>query len=183
MTRDLVPDRESARNGSRGMTMPSFFRTMVLVGAGWAAGSGAFAQTATVPAVAAVAALATAAPSDDRLYQALGQQAGLQALMEDFVPRLLADARIGVFFKETNRDNLVKLLTDQLCQESGGPCVYGGAPMRLAHQDMEITKKDFNALVEVLQISMQARGIPFRVQNALLARLAPMHRDIITVRP
>ena len=37
--------------------------------------------------------------------------------------------------------------------------------------------------VEVLQQSMAAKGIPFAAQNrtlALLALLAPMHRDIIT---
>ena len=36
-----------------------------------------------------------------------------------------------------------------------------------------------NALVEVLQDTMDAQGIPFRDQNRLLARLAPMHREII----
>jgi len=162
--------------------MPSFFGMVALACCALVCWSGVAAQSAAAPTAVAVAA-PHGGPSDDRLYRALGQHAGLQALMEDFVPRLLADARIGVFFKQTNRDHLIKQLTDQLCQESGGPCVYGGAPMRLAHQDMEIAKKDFNALVEVLQISMQARGIPFRVQNALLARLAPMHRDIITVQP
>jgi hemoglobin len=33
--------------------------------------------------------------------------------------------------------------------------------------------------VEVLQDTMDAQGIPFRDQNRLLARLAPMHREII----
>ena len=51
------------------------------------------------------------------------------------------------------------------------------------HVDMGITKADFNRLVELLQDSMDARGIPFSAQNAMLARLAPMHRDIIDVKP
>ena len=44
---------------------------------------------------------------------------------------------------------------------------------------MDITKSNFNALVEVLQQSMDAQGIAFGTQNKLLAKLAPMHRDII----
>jgi hemoglobin len=36
----------------------------------------------------------------------------------------------------------------------------------------------FNALVEDLQKAMSERGIPFRAQNKLLAKLAPLHRDI-----
>jgi hemoglobin len=48
---------------------------------------------------------------------------------------------------------------------------------------LDINKGDFNRLVELLQASMAAQGVPFRAQTTLLARLAPMHRDIITVRP
>jgi hemoglobin len=33
--------------------------------------------------------------------------------------------------------------------------------------------------VEVLQDTMDAQGIPFVAQNRLLAKLAPMHRQII----
>jgi hemoglobin len=54
--------------------------------------------------------------------------------------------------------------------------------MKLLHQDFEIRAADFNALVEVLQAAMDARGVPFAVQNRLLARFAPMHRDIINTR-
>ena len=51
--------------------------------------------------------------------------------------------------------------------------------MKEAHDGMDITRGDFNALVEVLQDAMDAQGIPFRAQNRLLAQLAPMHRDIV----
>ena len=120
-----------------------------------------------------------AAPQDDSLYQAFGQKAGIRALMEDFKNRLLADARMNPFFKNTDRERLVTQLTDQLCYESGGPCVYKGASMKPIHDGMEIGKEDFNALVEVLQQAMDAKGIAFSAQNRMLARLAPMHRDII----
>lgn len=125
-------------------------------------------------------AIAQTASGEDALYRAFGQKAGLQSLMEDFVDRLKADARTAPFFKDTNRANLVEQLTDQLCQLSGGPCAYKGAPMDKAHRDLDIAKRDFNALVEVLQQSMDAKGIAFRDQNRMLAKLAPMHRDIVT---
>jgi hemoglobin len=116
------------------------------------------------------------------LYQAFGERAGLRALMDDFVVRLKADPRIGTQFSETNLENLAKSLTEQLCQLSGGPCTYNGPDMKTAHAQMDITRAHFNALVEVLQQSMDAKGIPFTRQNQMLALLAPMHRDTITVR-
>ena len=116
------------------------------------------------------------------LYQAFGEQAGIRSLMADFVLRLRADARIGEQFKETNLDNLAKQLSDQLCQLSGGPCIYKGPDMETTHNEMDITRAHFNALVEVLQQTMDARGIPFQRQNQMLALLAPMHRDVVTIR-
>lgn len=116
------------------------------------------------------------------LYQAFGEEAGIRSLMDDFVVRLKADSRIGEQFKDTNLTNLAKSLSDQLCQLSGGPCVYKGPDMKTAHADRDTTRAQFNALVEVLQQSMDARGIPFNRQNQMLALLAPMHRDVVTVR-
>ena len=135
----------------------------------------AFAQTAAVPS-----ANTTTAPAG--LYQALGEKPGITRLMDDFVNRLVQDPRIGGHFKEVKPAALKQSLTDQICQLSGGPCQYEGADMKSAHADMDINKGHFNALVEVLQTAMDAQGIPFAQQNRLLALLAPMHRDVITVR-
>lgn len=84
------------------------------------------------------------------------------------------------FSTRTRPANLKEPLRDPVCQLSGGPCRYEGDTMKAAHADLGIRKADFNALVEVLQDTMDQRRIPFRTQNRLLALLAPMHRDIIT---
>lgn len=122
----------------------------------------------------------TPAPQNDQLYKAFGEKAGLVALMDDFMVRLLADPRTGPHFRPSNQQRVKEQLVDQLCALSGGPCVYKGADMKSAHANLDIKKSDFHALVEVLQQSMDARGIPFRRQNEMLALLAPMNRDIIT---
>jgi hemoglobin len=139
---------------------------------------------AQAPATAPEASPASAYPVAPApgLYQALGERQGIRRLMDDFAQGLRADPRIGSQFTDTNLDNLAQSLTDQVCQLAGGPCTYQGPDMRTAHEGMDITRADFNALVEVLQNSMSARGIPFGRQNQLLALLAPMHRDVITVR-
>jgi hemoglobin len=120
--------------------------------------------------------------ADDSLYRSFGGKAGIRAVMDDLVPRLKADARIGAAFKDTNTQHLAAQLTEQLCQLAGGPCVYQGPDMKTAHEGMAIRRADFNALVEQLQAAMAARGIPFAAQNRMLARLAPMHRDVISAR-
>ena len=124
----------------------------------------------------------TNAAKDNSLYLALGEQSGITQLTDDFVTRLVADKRLAPFFTKTNLPNFKLQLSDQFCASSGGPCVYKGADMKSSHANFDIAKADFNALVEVLQQSMDAKGIPFRAQNRLLALLAPMHREVITVK-
>jgi hemoglobin len=114
------------------------------------------------------------------LYAALGERAGIAALAENFVGRLKSDARTRTFFKDSSAKNLAEQLRDQFCVVSGGSCVYEGATMAKSHADLRIGKADFLALVEILQDAMDARQVPFATQNLLLARLAPMHRDIVT---
>ncbi|QDL55462.1 group I truncated hemoglobin [Rhodoferax aquaticus] len=158
----------------RGLSLA--FGTLALSLASLFAAPAAMAQTANPPMAGAATSQA------DTLYRALGEKPGLVALMDTFVANIVADARIAAQFKEANVDHLKTQLVDQICVVSGGPCEYKGASMKLIHANLDITKADFHALVEDLQAAMDVRGIPFATQNQLLARLAPMHRDVITVK-
>ena len=123
------------------------------------------------------------APADASLRPVLddfGGPQGLATLMDDFMAGLLADRRTRPFFENVDQAMVKKHLADQFCVILGGDCQYTGRDMRAAHAQMGVTRADFNALVEVLQVAMAKRGIPFRSQNKLLAKLAPMHREIET---
>ena len=140
-------------------------------------------RLAVLPLLLATLAAAPArAAGDDALFQALGGRAGIAAIVAGFVPRLTADPRTAPFFEKTDLAHLKESLAAQFCEVSGGPCTYEGPSMEVAHRDFEISRAHFNALVEDLQAAMDERGVPFAVQNRLLARLAPMHRDVVTVR-
>jgi hemoglobin len=160
-------------------TMEKNLISFVLICSAMAA-SVALAQTATPEtAPASMPSHAHMATVDSQLYKALGEKAGIASLTDDFVVRLKADRRISEMFKNTNSQYLSNQLADQLCVLSGGPCQYKGADMKSSHANVDIGRTEFNALVEDLQFAMDAKGIAFSAQNELLAKLAPMHRDII----
>ena len=135
---------------------------------------------ATAGLLMAANAMGQTASKNDQLYKAFGEKAGLVALMDDFMVRLLADPRTSPHFQPANQQRIKEQLVDQLCDLGGGPCQYKGADMQSSHSNLDIKKSDFYALVEVLQQSMDAKNIPFQKQNEMLALLAPMNRDIIT---
>ena len=75
---------------------------------------------------------------------------------------------------------MMRQLVEQFCVILGGDCTYSGRDMRSSHAGLGIDRADFNRLVEVLQVAMDQHGVPFRAQNKLLAKLAPMHREVVT---
>ena len=71
------------------------------------------------------------------------------------------------------------MLTDQFCDVLGGGCKYSGKSMKEVHAGMKVGSADFNALAEELQNALTAANVPFAYQNKLIAKLAPMHRDVV----
>jgi len=141
----------------------------------------AVAQPPPGASVSPGAPAASAAPAvDDSLYRALGGKPQIDALTTALVGRLKSDPRVGPYFKNINAHYLAGQLADQFCQLSGGPCVLDSAGMKNVHEDLGVHKAEFNRVVEILQQTMEDRGIAFTTQNRLLAKLAPLHRDIIS---
>jgi hemoglobin len=124
---------------------------------------------------------AWAQQADDSIYRAFGEKPGITALVDDLMVRLLADSRMNPFFKDIDQPEFKTKLVAQLCDVSGGPCKTVNTDMKKTHSGYDINANNFNALVEVLQASMDAQGIAFADQNRMLSKLAPMHRDIINV--
>ena len=135
---------------------------------------------AVLPRLCIGAEAAVAPAADDSLHRALGGQLGIARVVDDLTRRLVDDPRTAAMFREVDLAQFRSRLADQLCQIVGGPCVYKGKDMKTVHDGVDITKAHFNAVVEMLQDAMDAEHIAFREQNRLLARLAPMHRDIVT---
>jgi hemoglobin len=117
---------------------------------------------------------------DDKLYHAFHEQAGIGRIVDDLVDRSVADPRIADIFKATDLERLRRTLKEQVCYLLAGPCAYTGRDMATAHKDQGVQNADFNALVENLQKAMDKEGVPFRAQNRLLAKLAPMQRSVVT---
>ncbi|MDA7088743.1 group 1 truncated hemoglobin [Pseudomonas sp. SA3-5] len=126
-----------------------------------------------------LAACAQRAPTDDSLYRALGEQPGITRIVEGMLLNIARDQRIVRHFENIDIVRLRDKLVEQVCVEAGGPCIYSGDSMEESHKGQNLTRSDFNALVENLQDAMDAEGIATPAQNRLLARLAAMRGQVI----
>lgn len=116
---------------------------------------------------------------DAGLYHALGERPGLQRIVEGMLLNVARDERIVQRFRRVDIERLRDKLVEYLCLETGGPCHYTGDPLVEAHKGQNLTRSDFNALVENLIASMDAQNIPVTTQNRLIARLAPKRGEVI----
>lgn len=114
------------------------------------------------------------------MFEAFHGQAGVDRIVDGMLGRSVADPRIAGIFAATDMVRLRRTLKEQFCYLLGGPCAYTGRSMQDAHADIGLQPADMGALVEHLQAAMSEEGVPFRVQNRFLARLAPMRRDVVT---
>ena len=118
--------------------------------------------------------------ASDGTFKAFGGKAGVDRVVAGMIARATKDPRISDIFKSQDLERLQRTLSEQICYVLDGGCAYTGRDMKTAHKDLGIQPSDMNALVENLQLAMDAEKVPFAAQNRLLAKLAPMRRDVVT---
>lgn len=116
------------------------------------------------------------------LFEQIGGATKLRAVVDDFTAIALQDPRIDFTFADTNIDKFKQFLYEQICELTQGPCKYTGRSMEESHRKLNVDNLMFNALAEDLYIAFDRQNVPYRVQNRVMAMLAPMQKDIVKPR-
>jgi hemoglobin len=161
-----VNAREASMKGSIGCSLALF--------TGLAAGC-----AGTAPLRTAAPSVTAAPPQGDSLYRALGGQQGIGKVVDASLVEIHNDKRIAFFFEKTDLADLRRLLVEQICVASGGPCTYSGRSMEESHSGLNIRDADFDAFVEDLVRAMDKEKVPKDLQKRLLALLGPMRPEIV----
>jgi len=134
--------------------------------------------------------------SDTRpLYDRLGGEPTIVALVDDLTERSMADPRVnfsrtnvkGSWFGAAtswsqtpeNIDRFKRHMVEFLTLASGGPSQYTGRDMRTAHKGMRISNTEFDAMVGDIKTSMDRLKIPVREKRDLLAIVETTRKEIV----
>jgi hemoglobin len=115
------------------------------------------------------------------LYDRLGGEEAIVAVIDDFVARVAGDGRINAKFARTDVARLKAMLVEQVCAATGGPVTYTGRGMRETHDGMAVTAGEFDALVADLVSTLNQFKVPSTEQQELLGILGPLRGDIVEV--
>src|SRR6185437_15272916 len=91
------------------------------------------------------------------LYEQLGGEAAVNAAVDVFYRKVLADDRINRFFEDTDMDRQIAKQKAFLTMAFGGPVAYTGKDMRAGHARlvaMGLNDSHFDAVVELLGQSL-----------------------------
>jgi hemoglobin len=117
--------------------------------------------------------------SQTTLYQRLGGANGVENIVDSVLYSIEQDQTIVHHFADTDIPRFRRLLIEQFCELSGGPCKYTGVSMQESHTGFQITQAHFDALVNHLIAAMQQQKVSVEAQNEFLAMLAPMYKDVV----
>ena len=96
------------------------------------------------------------------LYERLGGAAALDAAVELFYRKVLADERINRFFDDVDMDRQVAKQKAFLTMVTGGPVSYTGKDMREGHKHLVargLNGKHVDAVVENLAATLRELGV------------------------
>lgn len=116
------------------------------------------------------------------LYKRLGGYDAIAAVTDDFLGRLLPDPRFAKFFVGASTDSQHRIrqhVVDQLCNATGGPCLYTGRTMKQSHAGLGITEDDWNAAVKLLVASLDKFKVPEAEKSELLTIAGTLKADIV----
>jgi len=124
----------------------------------------------------------TSQAQERSLYQRLGGYDALAAVTDDFIGRLTTDPQFTKFFSGFSTDSKRRIrqhLLDQLCQATGGPCIYTGRNMKVTHAGLGLTDGDWAVGAKHLTSTLEKFQVPEKEKQEVLAFVTGLKPDIV----
>ncbi|OQK15472.1 globin [Methyloprofundus sedimenti] len=116
------------------------------------------------------------------LFEQIGGEAAVNAAVDIFYRRVLADHRINRFFDSTDMEQQAAKQKAFLTMAFGGPNDYSGTDMRTAHAKfvkMGLDDTHFDAVVEDLAITLQELNVPQALIEQVAAIAESTRADVL----
>jgi len=114
------------------------------------------------------------------IYDRLGGEAAVDAAVDIFYRKVLADDRISSFFDDVDMDRQRAKQKAFLTFAFGGPNSYAGKDMRAAHARMNLTEQHFDAVMENLGATLTELGVAPALIGEAAAIALSVKGDIVT---
>lgn len=119
------------------------------------------------------------------LFERLGGKPAVEAAVDLFYDKIMADERINHFFKNTDMKRQRAKQRVFLTYAFGGSPNYSGASMRKVHERLVkeegLNTNHFTAVAENLQATLEELGLPADIIGEVMAIAASTHDDVLNL--
>lgn len=120
--------------------------------------------------------------SETSLYERIGGEAAVTALIEDVYGRILADSKLRRFFENHSMERILSMQRELFCEALGGPLKYTGKPLSAVHHGQGIRMVHFQRFVGHVMDALEKAGLNAEERAQALAALAVEADDIVDGR-
>ncbi len=114
------------------------------------------------------------------LFDQIGGKPAVEAAVELFYKKVLADSRINEYFKNIPMDEQIKKQKIFLTYAFGGSPNYSGKNMRDAHSKLQgLNDGHFNAVMENLGNTLKELGVPANLISEAAAIAESTRKDVL----
>lgn len=121
------------------------------------------------------------------LYQRLGGVYNIASVVDEFLEVLYVDDVLNANPRIKEARDRVPMaylkyhVTSMVCQASGGPEKYTGRGMKESHQHLNITEKEWQAMLADFRKVLDKFKVPEQEQKELIAIVESTKKDIVIV--
>jgi hemoglobin len=113
------------------------------------------------------------------IFDAIGGAPAVEAAVNDFYVRVLADPALAPVFAGADMNRLKAHQRAFIAAAVGGPQLYAGRDMATAHAGLGIVDAQFDAVVGHLVDTLAGLGVPGDTIAQIGAALTPLRTDIV----
>lgn len=113
------------------------------------------------------------------VYEKIGGAPAVDAAVDIFYRKVLADDRINEFFDTVDMEGQHAKQKAFLTMAFGGPNEYTGKDMREAHKHMNLTEEHFNAVAECLVGTLQDLNVPQEQIDEVVTIAVSVKHDVL----
>jgi hemoglobin len=97
------------------------------------------------------------------LYTRLGGYDAIAAVINETMPKLISDPKLGRFWANRGEDGIKRekqFVIDFIANQAGGPVNYGGRDMVTTHKGMKIDQEDWKIFMRHLNGTLEKFKVP-----------------------